>query len=167
MWRGEIIRYLLNKEYQNIFGIDFAENIISKLKKDLVGTKAQIYYGSISNLEEIFSEDKFNLIISSMSLHHETYEKAKDLLRLWDSFLHREGFIYILTRSDSTITDEIKISDSTFFMPKLSRQRVHFNKKSLERIIPKSWRTHRFEEVFYNGRSAPISSFIVTCSKVY
>jgi ubiquinone/menaquinone biosynthesis C-methylase UbiE len=160
---GDIVSFL-SKIYLNVRGIDFSESAINLAVKRFPKLENNFF---ISNLQDVsfFNKEKVNTIISSMSLHHETTDFAKETLNRWDSILNENGLVYILTRSNLTIKDEKEVATNTYFMPKLNMLRVHFSKDVLKSIIPSSWKILELEELIYFGRSAKISSFYLVARK--
>jgi len=162
---GRLLNILYKKGVNDLFGVDFSENAVSLARNKF--SQIDFLLGDIYNLGNLFEENFFSLITSSMSLHHESYADSKHALLDWSSILKKEGLLYLLTRSDSSLRgNEPKIKESTYFLEYIGKNRVHFNRHSLEAIIPLELDILEFGEVKYFGRSgAPIASWKVILKK--
>lgn len=77
----------------------------------------------------------------------------------WTSFLKRGGLMYLLTRNDSSLNgSEVETSESTYFLSYLNKRRVHFNKNSLENILPSCLDILEFDEIKFYGRSGSLTT---------
>jgi len=162
---GRLLDILYQERINDLLGIDFSEKAISLARKNF--PKISFLTGNIYNLDDLFEKSSFSLITSSMTLHHENYEISKDALADWISILKKDGLAYILTRSDSSLSgNEFKSEESTYFLKHINKNRVHFSKSSLQKIIHPNSDILNFEEVKYSGKSgAPITAWKVILRK--
>ena len=95
------IRFLWEKGYQKIYGIEITESLVNLCRKNLYGfTKGKIPENNIvlgSNLELPFEDNFFDLIISVNTLHYSTGIEIKQALSLWKQKLKDKGLIFIET----------------------------------------------------------------------
>ncbi|PIN92713.1 hypothetical protein COU61_01310 [Candidatus Pacearchaeota archaeon CG10_big_fil_rev_8_21_14_0_10_35_13] len=162
---GAILKFLFERGYTNLLGIDISDVAISLFRNG--PPKINALVEDAHNLDGILEKEFFSFIISSMTLHHEDYENAKSDLVHWTSFLKPGDLIYLLTRSNSSLNGgETRVGNSTYFLPHINKNRVHFSYESLREIISPQLRIMKFEDVHFSGlKGAKISAWMVVARK--
>lgn len=148
---GKVLGFLQNKGFRDLYGIEISE--VAKQISRKNSPQSTIFLRDIYRDNFNLKKDYFNLVISSMSLHHNNYKGSKNVLEKMAKHTNKNGLIYILTRSDSSLKgDERKIDISTYFIDYLDYSRVHFNKESIKNIVPENISIETLNEIKYLGR---------------
>ncbi|WIV12437.1 class I SAM-dependent methyltransferase [Proteiniborus sp. MB09-C3] len=88
----------------NITGIDMSESMLELLKNKYVEFSKQIKLIKGSYLNISFPKNKYDYVISSMTMHHFTYEVKRQLYSNIKDYLKKETGIYI--EGDYIVDDE-------------------------------------------------------------
>lgn len=148
---GEILDFLEGKNFEEIYGVDMSKTALSIANEKTSDTK--FFRKNIYDEDLPFKENYFMLMISSMSLHHKNHQSSKRSLERWTRYLEKGGIFYLLTRSKSSLLgNEKKTGKSTYYIPYIDQERVHFNKESLESIIPPWLENMEFKEIYFRGK---------------
>lgn len=79
----------------NVTGVDMSEGMLDKLRDKYSRFKDQIHLIKGSYLDIVLPNNKYDYVISSMTMHHFTYELKKQLYMRIKNYLKRNSGIYI------------------------------------------------------------------------